>query len=146
MDLFTSKKVVGLFDNQEDLGQAVGKLHERGFGQEEDDLLLIDKDHLSGETPILQQDEPFIVTPLSSSGTGGATAVPTEKNVGTEKKSGMIIEDKLTDLGIDDDERSFYAQHLRRGNTLVVVEADDDEAAESAQRIMKQTASKVSIV
>jgi hypothetical protein len=41
MDLFSNKTIVGLFDNEEELGQALSKLHKQGFGEEEDEIVLI---------------------------------------------------------------------------------------------------------
>jgi len=147
MDLFSNKTVAGLFDNQEDLGQVLSKLHDQGFGEDEDDLVLIDEHHLAGANPFMQQglgqqSQQFIVAPTSASGVGGAAIVGDESLA--DDVSETALEDRLTGLGIDEEEANFYARQVNRGNTLLVVETDDD-AAQQVYNIMRGANAKSSI-
>jgi hypothetical protein len=147
MDLFSNKTVIGLFDNQEDLGQALSKLHKQGFGEKEDDLVLIDEHHLAGANPFMQQGlmeqgQQFIVAPASSSGVGGAAVVGDASM--PDEVSETALEEKLTDLGIDESEADFYARQVNRGNTLLVVETDDEQA-QKVYDIMREANGKSSI-
>lgn len=143
MDLFDSKTVVGLFDNEEELGQALSKLHKWGFGEEEDELVLINQDYLAGENPFLQQEKQVIAAPITSSSDGmGAVIdrdVPAESNIPQ-----TVLEERLMDLGVDEEEVGFYTQQVKRGNTLVVVQTDDEKATQ-VQNIMRQDAAKSSV-
>jgi hypothetical protein len=143
MDLFSNKTVVGLFDNEEELGQALSKLHKQGFGEEEDELVLINQHYLAGENPFMQQEKQVIAAPVSSS-SGGMGAVidgdvPAESNIPQ-----TALEERLMDLGVDEEEVGFYTQEVKRGNTLVVVQTDDEKATQ-VQNIMRQEAAKSSI-
>jgi hypothetical protein len=133
MDLFNSRTVVGLFDNQEDLGQALSNLHKQGFGETEDDLVLINEDHLAGENPLMRQDKPFVVSSLLGDDTMAEGDI-----------SEVALEERLMDLGIDEKEVNFYARQIKRGHTLVIVETDDDKA-QQAHDIMRLFNAKSSI-
>ncbi|MBN1995152.1 MAG: hypothetical protein JW953_20845 [Anaerolineae bacterium] len=143
MDLFSNKTVVGLFDNQEDLGQALSKLHQQGFGEEEDELILVDQDHVAGENPFLQQEKQVVVPPLPTSG-DGISAVLDNDIPADDEIPETVLEEKLMDLGIGEKEVGFYARQVKRGNTLVVVETDD-EKAQQAYDIMRHFNAKSSV-
>ena len=134
MDMFSNRIVIGLFDNQEDLGHALSKLHKQGFGEEEE-LVFINEDHVVGESSVRQQDEPFVVSPSSVSETE-TKAILDDDPLAEDNIPGIALEEKLMDLGIDEKEVSFYARQVKRGNTLVIVETDDK--AQQAHDIMHQ--------
>ena len=56
----------------------------------------------------------------------------------------MVLEEKLMDLGIGEKDVGFYARQVKRGNTLVVVETDDDKA-QQASDIMRHFNAKSSV-
>jgi hypothetical protein len=143
MDLFSNKTAVGLFDNEEELGQALSKLHKRGFGEEEDELVLINQNYLAGENPFMQQEKQVIAAPVSSS-SGGMGAVIKQDIPQNDNISQTVLEERLLDLGVDEEEVGFYTQQVKHGNTLVVVQTDDEKATQ-VQDIMRQDAAKSSV-
>jgi hypothetical protein len=91
----------------------------------------------------MQQEKQVIAAPVSSS-SGGMGAVidgdvPAESNIPQ-----TALEERLMDLGVDEEEVGFYTQEVKRGNTLVVVQTDDEKATQ-VQDIMRQEAAKSSI-
>ena len=144
MDFFDSKTVVGLFDDQEDLGQALSSLHKQGFGEEEDEVILIDKDHLAGESPNMRQNKPVVLSSSFAVGVQAGNMPDDEDTPADDDVSEKVLEDKLMDLGVDEAEVNFYARQVKRGHTLVVVETDDDKA-QQAYNIMRRFNAKSSI-
>ena len=63
--------------------------------------------------------------------TGTATSSGGEGPLG-RLTSGESVLDKLTDLGVPRDEAEIYAEGTRRGSSLVLVRADENDAEEAA--------------
>lgn len=139
MKIFNEKTVVGLFDNDSAVEEALSTLQERGFGEEdEDDIRVIDQNRLPIETPINQ--------PVQSSGPilpGTADAAASRSTVvssGEEPDRATVraeVKRNLADLGLSEDESDFFADHVSRGNPLVIVETSADRAQEALD-IMQQ--------
>lgn len=144
MQIFNHKTVVGLFDNDKDVEQAVAQLQESGFGQEGDDSLqIIDEHRLAQETPIDAPGRKIIARP----GPGVASAGPAVEfnpvtEAGTEASNiERSTYQALTDRGLGDEEASFYARQVTRGNSLVIAETTKERAAKAAD-IMNQAGAK----
>jgi hypothetical protein len=138
MNIFKSKAVVGLFDNDAMVNRAVKALQARGFGQIDDEKIkLVDRHRLSQEMPATT-DEQFLVAPVTSGSSKTGAVVPTSESIAAESD---IIEssvfEELTGHGIDKEEAHFFARQVVHGAKLVIVEVDDGEA-ESALEAMKQ--------
>jgi hypothetical protein len=144
MDLFDSKVVVGLFDNDEDLDQAVAKLQEHGFGQGDDEIQLVDGRRLPQETPASTQNQRIVVSPATGSG-GQLAGSVAAFDLGDADMNETNLETRLTEMGVDNEEATFYARQVKRGNALVIVETDEEERGIEALNIMKQANAKGSI-
>jgi len=147
VDLFGKKIVVGLFDNDEDVNQAVETLQQRGFGEDDDEIQLVDEHRLAQEKPVPTRNQRIVASPgMGSGGTARGSAVLLDTASDEQQRANeTIIENKLIDIGLEGEEATFYAQQLSRGNKLVVVEVDDEDEAAEALGIMKQANAKASI-
>jgi hypothetical protein len=141
MNIFKSKAVVGLFDNDNMVNHAVEALQARGFGQVDDEKIkLVDRHRLTQEMPATT-DKEFLVAPVTSGSSKTGAVVPTSESVseGSDIIESSVFEE-LTGHGIGDEEAHFFARQVVHGGKLVIVEVDDGEA-ESAFEAMKQVES-----
>jgi len=140
-----TEKVVGLFDNQRDVEKTVAKLHEKGLGKDDGGFEIVDKNRLTSKMP-LQQSEPDTQSSQRTVGTG--TAVGPMGVTRGEFVETPTVESKakkrLTRLGIDDEEATFFARHIARQSAVVVVEVDSSEQADEVARLMQAAHARVS--
>ena len=143
--IFNSKTVVGLFDNDQAVEQAVSCLQKLGFGEAEDDIQIIDQHRLAQEAPVEATTQEAIAQP----GTGIAAKGPasvfnpiTEAGLEGRVTERSIFE-FLIDQGLGDEEARFFSQHTSSGNKLVVVETTKERAGQ-AEEAMKEASAKVS--
>lgn len=144
MQIFNHKTVVGLFDHDQAIEQAVGQLQKSGFDQEDDDALqIIDQHRLAQESPIEGSGRSIMPQPRHSSPVGG-TAAPFNliTEAGTEASNiERSTYHALTDRGVGQEEAWFYARQVARGSSLVIIEATKERAAQAAG-IMNQAGAK----
>jgi len=123
--------VIGVFDNDSDLELALNRLYDKGFN----DVRVVDRAREQWNTEI----------------PGGAAFAPAvaATNTGTSQAGGLLpapflipgffglADDTLTGayfgdaLGYDampEEEEEFYANAVRKGGKLIIVDADDDKA------------------
>lgn len=145
--LFSNEKyVIGLFDNDQDVEEAVQILQDHGFGAEdEDELQILDQNRLAGETPIVEerlsdQTGGVITAPAETGRTvpvvSTSATESTNRTVGAERN----IQEQLTGYGLSDEEAAFYARHLLQDGLLVVVETDADRISEAVEAMKKTNA------
>lgn len=145
MDIL-NKTVVGLFDNDAQVEQAVKELQKEGFGQQDNERIsVIDEYRLTEEIPLDEYGQQKI-TPAAASGTGsaGLPTIPTPVVQSDSQSIENAVNDLLNDLGVGEEEATFYARQVARGNKLVIVEVGEDQAAE-VLRIMQQAHGRGSI-
>lgn len=139
MDLLKNNKtIVGLFDNDKYMEEAITKLQEQGFGKDNEKFHIIDEAHLKQQAPAVTP------TPTIPSGQPHAGTVPVS-NVddlmpgedNTPVRIERSVYDMLTDLGLEEAEATFYARHVARGSSLVVLKTDQEHASK-AIGIMEQ--------
>lgn len=140
-----SKTVVGLFDNDKDVERAINELADHGFGGEnsDDTVEVIDR-YLFSDGDISAQ---VIAVPIPS--TGGSTGAGIVIDSGAENKSNssaMVeqIQKILTDMNVDQEQATFYANRVARGGSLIVVESDAERIAE-ALNILTRVSTKGSV-
>jgi len=144
MHIFNHKTVVGLFDSDQDVEQAVAQLQESGFGQEDDNALrIIDRHRLTQESPIDAPGQEALIQPQQGlSASGPAVIYNPITEAGTEANNvERYTHQALTDSGLGDEEASFYARQVARDNSLVLVETTKERAAEAAN-IMSQAGAR----
>ncbi|MCB0194601.1 MAG: hypothetical protein KDJ65_21805 [Anaerolineae bacterium] len=132
MGLFSNKKTVAaIFDNDADIDKAIEALQELGYGRESDDeITIIDHHQFEPETT----NETVRVVPAAGVGstTPGAGAVITEERQNGETliPTDTVINDiknKLSSVGIKNEEADFFTQRVVRGATLVTVKVDPND-------------------
>jgi uncharacterized protein (TIGR02271 family) len=159
-----AKTVVGLFDNRAEAQAVVSDLLAAGFRRESVSAMSKKMDGRDPEVEYVEEDGREQIEEMAKGAGAGAAiggaaglflsvvagaAVPGIGPVlaagplaailagaGIGATAGGLISG-LTRLGVPDDDAHFYAEGLRRGGTLVSVEAADDEA-ERAVAVMKQ--------
>lgn len=128
--LTTSKTVVGLFSSGKDAERAMNELDKQGFDVENHKIQVIDQSRLMAEQPVEMtgKGEGVAVTP----NTGPTFPIPPvsipESDAKTVETNARAM---LTDLGVDEEEASFYAGHVAHSSTLIVLEADEERAAQA---------------
>jgi hypothetical protein len=140
-----TERVVGLFDNERDVEKTMAKFHELGLSQDEGGFEIVDKNRLTSKMP-LQQSEPDTQSSQRTVGTGtavGPMGVTRSEFVETPTVESKAKE-RLTHLGIDDEEATFFARHIARQSAVVVVEADSSEQADEIARLMQAANARVS--
>lgn len=146
MNIFDNKKtVVGLFSSTGDADKVLNELQDRGFGAKDSDskLEVIDQFRLTGETDADTASERVVAAPSSPAG-----PVTTGGPYGTEQAEESVeqqnVRETLTDMGVNNEDASFYARQVVRGNTLIVVQADEDKAKEALE-LIKQVQARASM-
>ena len=122
------RTVVGLFDNSQDLEQALNEFHSRGFGEDEISIQ---------QSPIIGQDKKLVTDP----DTGDVSGVMLDPDARVASHPGVVVEmddpiDTLVDLGVPSEEAPFYAEGVKEGGTLLIVQTDN-ERAPAALNIMR---------
>ncbi|MBI5670794.1 MAG: general stress protein [Chloroflexi bacterium] len=118
--------IIGVFATDTQLEQALNQLNQAGF---QDDLRVIDPARTAAPNI---SDETLI---------GGIGAVNSSVNAGNtapipyvapgfmdadEARSGLDLTGPLNDLNLSADEADYYAEQLRRGGKLIIVETEDE--------------------
>ena len=162
-----AKTVIGLFDNRAEAQSVVQALLGEGFRRDDISVMskkIEGQDNREGETVayVEEDGEEQIKDMAKGAGTGAAiggltglllsltaVAIPgigpvlaagplaaVIAGAGIGATAGGLISG-LTRLGVPEEDANYYAEGVRRGGTLISVEASD-ERAEHAVRIMKQ--------
>ena len=146
MNIFHNKeKVVGLFDNERDVEQTVARLQELGLSENDGQFEIIDKNRLESKIP-LQESEPDTQSSPRAVGTGtavGPMGVTRSEFVETPTVETKAKE-RLTHLGIGEEEATFFARHIARHGTVVVVETGSRVQADEVARLMQTGNARVS--
>jgi uncharacterized protein (TIGR02271 family) len=153
-----AKTVIGLFDTMDEAQQVVQTLINEGFRR--DDISLVSR---RDEGCVTERGDDRTSGAAVGAGAGaalggisgllvglGALAIPgigpviaagplvtTLAGAGLGAAAGGII-GALTDVGVPEEEAHYYAEGVRRGGVLIVVDADDQRAARAAE-IMERT-------
>ena len=150
--------VVGLYDRFEDAQRVVQALREAGFGS--DHISMVARDAKGDYSRYLEGGEKQDVKDGAAAGAGigailgglggllvglGALAIPgigpvlaagplvtTLAGAGVGAVAGGLV-GALVDLGIPEEHAQMYAEGVRRGGTLVVVQTEDQMADQAAQ-------------
>jgi hypothetical protein len=120
--------VIGVFDNDSDLEVALNRLYEKGFN----DVRVVDRTQKTGtETAI-----PVAAFAPGTNLSGGMNAngaysaallVPGFVGLDDEVLSSSYLLENL-DVALTDEEADFYANAVREGGKLLIVETDDDHS------------------
>jgi hypothetical protein len=122
--------VIGIFDTDSDLEVALNRLYDKGFN----DVRVVDvaqRDEVDPKVPA----GAFASTlgPSNTSPSGNAPLVPAAvfvpgfAGVDNETLNSQYVTANL-DVPMSDEEATFYADALRDGGKLVIVNTDDDHA------------------
>jgi hypothetical protein len=140
MSLFSQKKtVVGLFDSDADVQQAVDNLQQHGFNAQNDtEVTVIDQNYLAEtlETPNVE------IAGSPNSGIGRTTPIGPANPLlsldseGAESKS--TLQNTLVTMGLKDEEADYLARQVAGGSPLMVVKTGEKQAAQVAQ-LLEQT-------
>jgi hypothetical protein len=142
--IFNSKTVVGLFDNDQAVEQAVSRLQELGFGEKEDAIQIIDQHRLAQEAPVKATAREAVPQPGSGIAAAGPAAAFNPISEGGEAKAiERSIFEFLIDQGLSDEEARFFSQHTTAGGKLVVIETTRERAGH-AEGAMKEASAKIS--
>ncbi len=138
MNVFNNTTIIGIFNSEKDLGDAIKALQERDFGKEGQELRVLDQTRMSQDA-LVQEDKPdVIVPPISGSGTPLPAYGPMNQATGSETEvMRENVQRELEKLGLDSGEAAFYADKVPTGNALLIVETDE-ERTEEALSIMKE--------
>jgi hypothetical protein len=136
MTLFDSTKtIIGLFSDPKEMEKALMDLHEQGFGEEEENLQVINGEQVE------QQPQIMIAAPVSSPGQIAAGSVPLVvdelvEDAGVDgPQQQRNMQERFKKMGLDDEEATFYAQNLARGSTVVVLETDEEHVAQAMETL-----------
>lgn len=139
-----TKIVVGLFDNMSQARDAVRDLSALGYDQQNISLITYRADEppagdqdagpvvaepgMEGPAQQLETDFPLLLRPLVIPGTGAAlgSGPLAEILASTEPGAGGITP-TLEHIGIPKFDANLYAEGLRRGGALVLVQVEDDK-------------------
>jgi hypothetical protein len=142
--IFNNKTVVGLFDNDKDMETALDQLQKLGFGPEDEaSLEIIDQYRLAQETPIDALGGEIPAQPKRGLVVDGA-AVGYNPITDAGLEIGNIEQrthEVLTDRGLGDEEAWFYARQVARGNSLIIIETDQEQTVEAAD-LLKQAGAR----
>jgi hypothetical protein len=130
--------VVGLFDDSQDLEQALNELHSRGFGEDEINIQ---------QDPIIGQDKKLVADPNS----GDISGVMLDPDSPAASDPGVVVEmgdpiGTLIDMGIPSKEAHFYAEEAKQGGTLLIVQTDDERTREAMNVMHLANTSRVTYV
>lgn len=121
--------VMGVFDNNSDLEVTLNRLYEKGFN----DVRVVDRTQQTGEDPVIPAAAFAPGSSLTGSGmnaTGsypGALLVPGFMGLDDEGINSSYLLENL-DVDLSDEEADFYANAVRKGGKLLIVETDDDHS------------------
>ena len=129
-------KIIGLFEDKQDLACAVKELYNHGFNQE--DIEVIAPSPISQRRLMSRQDRRVAASVGPSFVSNVAIPFNSPSKIGTEP--GSITVDpmgRLTSMGVPEAEACFYAVNVKRGNALLIVQSHQERVS-IAQRIMRQ--------
>jgi len=121
--------VIGIFDNDSDLEVALNRLYDRGFNE----VRVVDRTRGDEVEPKIPAGA---LAPGMTSNTSGSTAggvapavllVPGFVDLDDESLNGSYVTENL-DVPLTDEEADFYANVLRDGGKLLIVDTDDNHA------------------
>jgi hypothetical protein len=129
MRIYNNETVVGVFDSDKNVDQAISKLAKIGLSQDNDDEIQVVDQSLIDQQPTV--DTPAVTAaPAPGTASPGAAVIAGKSaeqgNQGSAIQSS--IEDMLEKLDVDGDEATFYARQVARGAKLMVVKTDAEHA------------------
>lgn len=133
-------KIIGLFEDEQDLACAVKGLYNRGFNQEEIEVI---NPNPFVQSRMVHKQARRTITGASPNFIGDVTAT---SNSPAKAKAGSSIVDptgRLTTMGIPEAEACFFAVNVERGHRLIIVETEI-ERAHVARQIFGQANARVS--
>lgn len=137
MKIYNNETVVGVFDNDKNVEQAVNKLEEMGLSQDDDEIQVVDQNRMGQESTV---DTPVAASPAPGTA-GPGPAIVTSKTADQDNQILNVeadVENMLTKLDVDGEEATFYARQVARGAKLMIVKTDSEHAP-LALDIFKQT-------
>ncbi|MBZ0288492.1 MAG: hypothetical protein K8I30_12820 [Anaerolineae bacterium] len=122
--------VIGIFDTDSDLEVALNRLYDKGFN----DVRVVDVSQRDAVEPSVPAGA-FVpaLGPNNTAPSGTAPVIPAAlfvpgfAGVDYEAVNGDFVTANL-DVPLSDEEATFYAQALRHGGKLIIVNTDDDHA------------------
>jgi hypothetical protein len=146
-----TEAVVGLFSKQIEVGHAVEDLYEK---ESDRGLMIISQDQIIRDPSDLDPDQLL----AEDAGTMGVTDIG-EVDMTTSmlipdiaaripakviNQVGVLrLQESLTDMGVDIEDANFYAESVKHGGILLIVEAEEDQ--ESTVDVILQEADAVKL-
>jgi hypothetical protein len=115
--------VIGIFDNDSDLEVALNRLYEKGFN----DVRVVDRTQKTGAESVIPAAAymPTNNYGMNANGTyPGALLVPGFVGLDDDALNSDYLLENL-DVALTDEEADFYANAVREGGKLLIVETDD---------------------
>jgi hypothetical protein len=138
------KTVVGVIETA-NAGAALDKLYRHTFKPEE--VTVIDRDRIVRGPAFANSDSEVVAAAGAANASGsGSTGSPNPMAV---PAVGLAVlkgnaHDTLRDLGVGQEESTFYENALKKGATVIVVRTADERAAEAETTMRQSMASNVS--
>lgn len=141
MNPLRHKTVAALFDNQQALQKAVHELQKQGFERKEH-IIVLDEDRVAAENPLLKPDEDSQSSPrLVGTGTAVGPRGVTNATDADFPTIETVAKDKLREAGLGLEEAAFFARQIDRGNSVVIVEIEEEQQTQQAFKILQQRGS-----
>ena len=136
--------VIGLFDSERDVEQTIAELNKLGLNQKDGDLELIDQDRLTSKIPLSSTPDTQNTQRAVGIGTAvGPTGVTRSEFVESPTLQ-QRSEQRLVEVGVAGEEATFFARHIARGSTVLVVKAGNREQADEVVHLMQAGPARVS--
>lgn len=120
-------KVIGVFDTDSDVSALLSSLYAQGYAE--------DRVHVVIPVPPADPEAPII--PVAPGGdTSGRGMMTASMGIAAESGTGNDVRSQLSPL-VPDQSLDFYDNAVRKGGSVVVVEAPTDDVA-WVQSLMKQ--------
>jgi hypothetical protein len=138
------KTVVGVFETA-NAGGALTKLYRHGFKPEE--VTVIDRDRMV-RGPAFADSDTEVLAAAGAANTGGAGSGSTPSPMAVPVVGLAVLKgnmhDVLRDLGVGEEESTFYENTLKKRATLIVVRTANERAADAETTMRQSMASNVS--
>ena len=127
--------VIGIFDTDSDLEVALNRLYDKGFN----DVRVVDVSQPDEVEPNIPAGAfaPALGPNYTSPAVPAAVFIPGFAGVDNETLNSQYVTANL-DVPLSDEEATFYAEALRNGGKLVVVNTDDSHA-DSVWSVMRSS-------
>jgi hypothetical protein len=129
--LHKNKTIVGIFDDDQEAERAINLLSQQGFGVKDngDHIEVIDQHRFAASGTIV--DEVLAVPPPLGANNPPGMGVNRDSRYNPTEMEQAIKYD-LLDRGLEEDEAGYFARHVIRGGVLLVLETNEERAAQAS--------------